>query len=215
MSALPRIKLVEHRLHQANTRRLSAVERAHARWGIRAGIQQALLDSASFLPVTHTFNSGSAATETVPAGASFLTITVFGGGGSGSAGNGGGGGAQAISTRIIVIGGQTLTYTVGAGGPLGGNPGTPSGVIGNGALSAISMTANGGGAGTAGGVGAGGTASGGNSANNSGQAGSGTNGGNNGAGTNGGSPGGGNPGGGSDGSSASPGGSGQIIFAYT
>src|SRR5690349_11941607 len=54
--------------------------------------------NVSFTPVTHTYNSGSG-TETVPTGATSLTITSWSGGGGGSRRSalnqaGGGGGAE-------------------------------------------------------------------------------------------------------------------------
>ncbi len=73
-----------------------------------------------FTPITNTYNSGSAATETIPSGASQVVITVWGGGASGgtavdgSSFRSGGGGAQAIRTVTGLTGGQTFTYTVGA-----------------------------------------------------------------------------------------------------
>lgn len=177
--------------------------------------------------VTHTYTSGTGATETTPAGASFLTINAIGGGGSGQvrsagAGQGGGGGGYCVSTSIAVTAGQTFTYTVGAGGAAVtstnlGNVGSASTVTGTG----VSIAAGGGQAMTGSG-GPGGTASGGNTTNTAGQTGGtiSTNfGGNNGNGTGGGIPGGGSPGGGSSGvgvgSSTLAGGNGQIQFIYT
>jgi hypothetical protein len=127
--------------------------------------------------VNHVFTSGSGV-ETVPAGVSFVTISAAGAGGGGSGGNGspggggGGGGAQAISVNIPVSVGQTFNWSVPTGGAgsttAGGSP-VAATVTGNGALSAISLTANSGtGATSASGKGAGGTASGGNSSNTSG-----------------------------------------------
>ncbi len=134
---------------------------------------------------TDTYTSGSGV-ETVPAAATSLSIYVVGAGAGGAqggagefggVGGGGGGGAQAVSTGIAVTAGQTLNYSVpsGGAGSNGGNGGSPAAatVTGNGALSAVSLSAGSGvGATYASGGGAGGTASGGNSSNTSGSAGS-------------------------------------------
>lgn len=187
--------------------------------------------------VTHTYTTGTEITETVPTGASFLEIIADGGGGSGGdsgatgAGGGGGGSGEAHSVGIAVSGGQTLTYTVGKGGAGAGTSftpgqnGTASTVTGNGSLSSVSLTANGGGLGDQiGNPGAGGTASGGNSANitgSTGGVGSGlAAGGNAASGATGGTfstpPG--TPGAGSGGAhntATFAGGGGQIVFKYT
>ena len=75
-----------------------------------------------FTPVTRTYNSGTAATETVPTGATNVVITLWGGGGSGgndkfshTSGQGGGSGAYCQKSQVT-SGGSTFTYTVGAGG---------------------------------------------------------------------------------------------------
>jgi len=184
--------------------------------------------SISGLTVTHSYTSGTAATETVPTGATKLEIIADGGGGSGGnsfgvTGGGGGGSGEAHSTNITVSGGQTLTYTVGVGGAAtvgtnNGNAGTASTVTGNGGLAGVSLTANGGGPGTTGGVGgSGGTASGGNSANLTGSSGGVPTGGAAASGASGGSPPG-TPGGGSNGfnrTNSLAGGAGQIVFKYS
>lgn len=128
---------------------------------------------SNFTPTTITRTSGTAATETVPTGATSVRIRVGGGGGSGGVGSefgdagGGGGGGGWCERTIAVVGGNTLTYTVGAaaetradiGQGATGNASTVSGTVSGGS---VSMTANGGGGGLAGGSGgAGGTASGG------------------------------------------------------
>jgi hypothetical protein len=180
---------------------------------------------------TDTYVSGSG-TETVPSGASYVTIYAWGGGGSGAskfagtgAAEGGGGGAFCVSTGLAVTAGQTFTYAVGAGGagvagPASGNSGGASTVTGT----SVSITAGGGQGGQLGvSGGTGGAATGGTTTNNAGQAGqtaaTGGNGGNNGNGTGGGNPGGGAPGGGSQGYAGgltSPnGGAGQITFNYS
>lgn len=148
-----------------------------------AGIYAA---AASFSPVTHTYTSGSGS-ETVPSGATGVTITVIGGGGGsgwaiGSNGAGGGAGGTCIHIASVDSSewGTTLGYAAGAAGSnetfQTGNDSTdgqPSVVTGTIGLASISLSGNGGGStntNTAGGTG--GTASGGNSANNTGNAGS-------------------------------------------
>jgi hypothetical protein len=189
--------------------------------------------SISGLTVTRTYSTAvSGATETVPTGATNMTVNVWGGGGSGGTGSGqflqgggGGGGGYVVSTSVSVTGGQTFTYTVGAGGTAGinpnnGNAGAASTVSGTG----VSINAGGGqggikqSSGAAGG--AGGTASGGNTTNTAGLAGTAGAGGG-GAGGNSGAGNSGVPGGGSSGvtgagtGNSSPGSVGQVQFVYT
>ena len=75
-------------------------------------------------PITHTYTTGSSATETVPAGGYVqLIIEGYGPGGDGADknsvscadGGGGGGGAYFKKTYVLVSSdaGKTLTYTVG------------------------------------------------------------------------------------------------------
>lgn len=77
--------------------------------------------ASGFVPVTHTYNSGSA-TETIQTGASQLVVKVWGAGGGGrfslSSGNafGGGGGAYSIKTISGPFSAGTISYSVGAGG---------------------------------------------------------------------------------------------------
>jgi hypothetical protein len=121
----------------------------------------------AFVPVLHSYTAGSAATETVPVGAAFVMIEVWGAGGGGDAGsssiggNGGCGGGYARSFYPCT-GGQTLTYTVGQGGVAGtGSSNAPGGnggasAVSSGTLSITSMNGGGGGnSGGAGGTGAG------------------------------------------------------------
>jgi hypothetical protein len=118
-------------------------------------------------------NAGSSGVETVPTGASFVTIAVVGAGGGGSAGSsvaggGGGGGGGAFSVSVPVSANETFNFSValgGAGGALGGATPANTTVMGNGALASVVLTALGGGgaSGPTGGIG--GTASGGNSQN--------------------------------------------------
>lgn len=140
--------------------------------------------TSSFTPVTVTRTSGTGATETVPTGATSVRIRVGGGGGAGgcrgSVQDGGGGGEGGFTERTIaVIGGNTMTYTVGAlvaGRSTGGTgtSGNASSVSGTGlgplANINVSMTANGGAGGQSFSGGAGGTATGG-STNTTGAAG--------------------------------------------
>ena len=136
-----------------------------------------------FTPVTNTYTSGSG-NETVPSGATSLTLTVVGAGGYGggsysdfvsdvyNSGGGGGGAGYSTITRAVASGdwSTTIAYSVGA---FGGVSSTTTGSI---AAGAVSLTGGGGGNGTSadsgsGGVGgAGGSASGG-STNTSGSAG--------------------------------------------
>lgn len=144
--------------------------------------------SISGLTVTRTYTSGTAATETVPTGATSVTIEVEGPGGSGSSstsGNGGatgqfGGGGGAYCKKIIaVVGGNTLTYTVGPtvtavnGGGISaaGHTGVASTVAGTVSGGAVNMSAGAGHGGNLTSGGAGGTASGGTT-NTTGTAGS-------------------------------------------
>ncbi len=140
---------------------------------------------AAFTPVTRTYTTGTAATETAPSGATNVIISAWGGGGGGSRGYevmcfsefGGGGGAGGYSqTSTTISGGQTLIYTVGAGG-IGGttanNQTSGSATsVSSGTKTITTMTGNGGIRGTAGVGGAGGTASGGTTQNTTGTAGS-------------------------------------------
>ena len=140
--------------------------------------------AASFSAVTRTYNTGTAVAETVPAGATSVTIRVVGGGGSGAhtidATSGGGGSAAYALKTIAVVGGNTMTYTVGIGGAgqptddTSGNDGVDSTVSGTVSGGAVAMT---GGKGFAGVVlslgGAGGAATGGTT-NTAGNAGAGT-----------------------------------------
>jgi hypothetical protein len=145
-----------------------------------SGAAVACMIGAAFSPIIHTYTSGDTQNETVPTGASFVTITLDGGGGSGAQptgaafGGGGGGGARCVF-RIAVSGGQTLLYTVGASVAGGhgdaGTDGNRSRVSGTVLGGIVNMTANGGfGADNSGNGGAGGTASGGTT-NTSGSAG--------------------------------------------
>lgn len=136
-----------------------------------------------FAPVTNTYTTGTAATETAPAGATNVIIAVWGAGGGGGHGwfsdtdeqGGGGGSGGYVQSTYSISGGQTLTYTVGTGGAgsstflESGATGTTSSVA-TGTKSITTMTANGGTGGTATPPtdGTGGTASGGTTLNTTG-----------------------------------------------
>lgn len=83
---------------------------------------------APFSPILRDYTSGSSVTETAPAGCSQVRICIWGGGDAGGGGDGmtgGDGGASSgyVESVYAISGGQTLVYTVGAGG-------TPTGIIG-------------------------------------------------------------------------------------
>lgn len=101
---------------------------------------------APFSPVLRDYTSGTSVTETAPSGCSQVRICVWGGGNAGSGGDGvagGDGGASSgyVESVYAISGGQTLVYTVGAGG-------TPTGIIGgtsqvsSGTLSITTMSAS-------------------------------------------------------------------------
>ena len=140
--------------------------------------------TTKFTPVTNTYTTGSG-NETVPTGATSLTLTVVGAGGSGgssyvdfgsdiyNSGGGGGGAGYSIITRAVASGdwSTTIAYSVGTSG------GVSSTTTGSLAAGAVSLTGGGGGAGgsaDSGSGGAGGTAgtASGGSTNTSGSAGS-------------------------------------------
>jgi hypothetical protein len=142
-----------------------------------------LAGTVNFTPVTNTYTSGSG-NETVPTGASSLTLTVVGAGGTGgssytdsgsdiyNSGGGGGGAGYSTITRAVASGdwSTTVAYSVGTSG------GVSSTTTGSLAAGSVSLTGGGGGAGgsadsgSGGAGGTGGTASGG-STNTSGSTG--------------------------------------------
>lgn len=165
-----------------------------------AGIMMAAAASATvaFTPVTRIYTTPGSAIETIPTGASNLVIELFGAGGGGggktgsipnhtlSPGYGGGsGGYTRSSFSVVGHNGQTIDYTLGAGGALGGigfygSPGGSSYVGNAGTFTMTEMFSNPGGGGADGSgstPGAGGTASGGNATNTAGNPGSGITGG--------------------------------------
>lgn len=199
-----------------------------------SGAILAVASGVGSILVTRTYNSGTAATETVPSGASRVVIEVWGGGGGGGTGDsvapnyGGGGGSGGYVRRTVSLTssnwGQTFTYTVGAGGAsdaIGGDSTVASGTF-SGSVSLSAIGGNAGENGTTGRQGSGGLASGGdvNTAGNGDGgvtrtgAGAPNGGGNVAAGT-GSTPGGGGGGGSLSGGAGGKGGAGRIIFAYT
>ena len=93
--------------------------------------------------IYHAYTDPGTYTETAPAGATAVTIAVWGaggpaadGGGNGESSEGGGAGAYSESTYPIT-GGQTLNYTVGAGAT-----GTGISSVSSGTKSITKMTAN-------------------------------------------------------------------------
>ena len=137
----------------------------------------------AFLPIIHIYTTVGTFIETIPAGATTMTVEVWGGGGGGGQGSGtvctpfrgGGGGSGGYSRTVLNVaafGGQTISYTVGAGGGPASNGNGSS--VSSGSFSITTMTTTGGLLGTGavshtnGIGGAGGTASGGNVANTTG-----------------------------------------------
>ena len=120
----------------------------------------ATMMDAAFAAITNTYNTGTAATETIPNGAMQMVVTEWGGGGGGATGrtagiSGGGGASGAYCTKTFALAsadwGKTLTYTVGAlglGASTGdGQAGSASTITNNTFATAVAMTANGGGGG--------------------------------------------------------------------
>ena len=131
------------------------------------------LRSGNKFSLIRTYTAGTGLTETVPAGASLVKMTVDAGGGAGAFDDvsfepgGGGGGSRGVKT-IAVIPGNVLTFTVAALKPgrssygIGG-AGNTSSVSGTVSGGAVAVTAGGGGGGRLAGLGgAAGSASGGN-----------------------------------------------------
>ncbi|MDB9960841.1 fibronectin type III domain-containing protein [Oceanihabitans sp.] len=112
-----------------------------------------------FGQTTETFNAPGAATFTVPAGVTSITVDAWGAGGAGGGsstgglgGSGGGGGAYALNTYAVTPG-QVINYTIGAGGigvrGNGGNGGNTT-IFGINARGGTGGQANQGAAGTGG-----------------------------------------------------------------
>lgn len=146
----------------------------------------------SFGQTTRTLTFTSPGTWTVPADVTEITVEAWGAGGAGggstsnSAGGGSGGGGGGYCINVFTVApGQTINYTIGAGGTGSNGNGTSGGTT-----LILSLQANGGGGGGAnkGTIGSGGTASGGttNITGGSGLKGKGNTGGNGGTGASGG-----------------------------
>ncbi len=138
--------------------------------------------TGGFTPVTHSYSTPGAGNETIPVGASTVTIEVWGASGGGNKGSGsgcgatkgpgGGGGGYALTVgNVASANGQTINYSIGTLGIAAGGAGTAS-TVSTGTFSLPTMTGNGGSGGGAGGGGglggAGGTGTGGNTTNTSG-----------------------------------------------
>lgn len=90
-----------------------------------------------------TVYASSSGTFTIPAGITRLKVTVIGGGGGGgnrTDGGGGGGGGAAIKWLTSVTPGNTLAYSVGAGGAADASGSTSSVSSGTQSISTISAT---------------------------------------------------------------------------
>jgi len=83
-----------------------------------------LYGKTAFSPTLHIHTTTGSGTETIPVGAATMVIEVWGGGGGAgigtktgaSTGGGGAGGYSRSSYNVIGYSGQTINYTVGAGG---------------------------------------------------------------------------------------------------
>lgn len=141
--------------------------------------------TGSFTPVLHTYATAGVFTETIPVGASNVTIEVWGASGGGNHGSGtgcgvalgpqgGSGGYVLTIVNVSANNGQTINFTVGTAGTGGGGAGGAS-TVSSGTFALTTMTGNGGGGGGSGGAnglgGVAGTASGGNTTNTTGNAG--------------------------------------------
>jgi hypothetical protein len=154
---------------------------------LRAGsylITTLLNTGSSATGLTHSYSSGTG-TETIPSGYNTLTIEAWGPGGGGNTGvfvggngaGGGGGGAGGYCRTVIAVtglAGDTVNWSVGAGGPVGFSGASPT-TLSGGTLPISAMTAGIGVTGSPalsqsspGSGGAGGTATGGSASNQSG-----------------------------------------------
>lgn len=141
--------------------------------------------TGGFNPLVRLYGTAGSGVETVPVGATTMTVEVFGGSGAGgfgtgsgcvthAAGGGGSGGYCKTTINVASFNGQTMNYTVGTTGVYPGGFAGAS-LVTSGTLTIASMTANGGdggASGPSGGAGGpGGTASGGNVTNTPGNVG--------------------------------------------
>ena len=145
-------------------------------------ILMAIGKNLPFSPTTVQYISAGTFTETVPAGATHVSIECWAGSGSGGGGasggphggGGGGGAGYCRSNSLSCVGGQTLSIVVGAGGgpaavDTNGNPGANT-VISSGTMTITTMTAGRGLGGNKGTSTAGGAANSGNVASSGGNA---------------------------------------------
>ena len=110
--------------------------------------------SSSPIPTSDIKTTGTSATWTIPAGVTKVKVTMIGGGGGGGSGtvcvsNGGscgGAGGYAVVYLTGLTAGNTLTYTVGAGGGVASSGGSTS--ISSGTQTITTVTCTGGGGGT-------------------------------------------------------------------
>jgi len=109
------------------------------------------------IPTMNVRTTGTANTWTIPAGVTKVRVTIVGGGGGGAGGNGGGGGGGGTAIKILtgLTPGNTLTYTVGSGGPSNGSGGTSSVASGTQVITTVSATGGAGGGSVGGDGGAG------------------------------------------------------------
>jgi len=143
-----------------------------------SGILAASLVNSSASPGTFDYGTAGAGMLTIPSGYTTCTLQVWGGGGGGGRGGafgafGGGGGAGGYSKSSLTVtgaGGQTILYTVGAGGIANGGAGGLSNAYA-GTFTMTAMTGNGGNGGRPGVDGTGGTATGGTVTNATGNSG--------------------------------------------
>jgi len=121
-----------------------------------AWVSQAI--SGGYSGPNATVYASSSGTFTIPAGITRLKVTVIGGGGGGgnrTDGGGGGGGGAAIKWLTSVTPGNTLMYSVGAGGATNASGSSSSVSSGTQSISTISATGGAAPAGAAGEIGCG------------------------------------------------------------
>ena len=110
--------------------------------------------TGSFTPVLNNYNTPGSFTETIPVGASTLTIEAFGASGGGNRGEGtgcgaafgaqGGSGGYCLTIiNVAAANGQTINFTVGVAGIITGNGAAST--VSSGTFSIITITAGGGG----------------------------------------------------------------------
>lgn len=125
--------------------------------------------SSSPIPTPDIKTTGTSATWTIPAGVTKVKVTMIGGGGGGggangctfAVGSGGGAGGYSVVYLTGLTAGNTITYTVGAGGAAASSGGSTSISSGTQTITTVTCTGGGGGSSSAFNGGAGGTATGG------------------------------------------------------